>query len=316
MKKAIIAALALSAILFAACDSKENEQSAITVADNSALTQEVYADKTEAAGVKITTTGAWTSYVSEKQTSAKSPQMRAADSPAWISINPASGKEAGSYTIVITLTPNTTGEDRTAIIIITCEDTTITVTITQKATKEDGEIPTSFDGKITGQITGDAASLADVVEIKAFDYKEEWVVATAPVQNGNFTLALPETVENNRLSSFNLESSITLSDANVKQTHINLGEGSCLKVYGNAEKLLGYVHCFSADKKTAIHAFMYVDRDCKITGSVDRDRVTYDVDLKTGWNIIYGKVLNNNVDFELTTTKPDVELRWSVRWFE
>ncbi|MDR0545971.1 MAG: hypothetical protein LBG77_00045 [Dysgonamonadaceae bacterium] len=42
--------------------------------------------------------------------------------------------------------------------------------------------------------------------------------------------------------------------------------------------------------------------------------MTYNVDLQTGWNIIYGKVLSDNGDFELTSTKPDTELKWGAIW--
>jgi hypothetical protein len=176
-----------------------------------------------------------------------------------------------------------------------------------------GDETTPFDGKITGQIlTGDGVSIA---QIKAFDYKEEWVVATAPVQNGSFTLTLPQTVESSHLSSFSLSSTITVSDAGVKQTHINTMEGNNLIAYDSDGKDVGVIVCQSADEKTAIVNFMYVDRDCKISGSYNAGSnrtLTYNADLKTGWNILYGKITNDNGDFEYTTTKPAVELEWHL----
>jgi hypothetical protein len=92
-----------------------------------------------------------------------------------------------------------------------------------------------------------------------------------------------------------------------------------LKAYDSEGKNIGVIGCYSADEKTAIVNFMYVDRDCKISGSEDAGSnrtITYNADLKTGWNIVYGKVINDNYDVEYTTTKPAAELRWSVRWLE
>ncbi|MDR0907275.1 MAG: leucine-rich repeat domain-containing protein [Rikenellaceae bacterium] len=93
-------------------------------------TQSVFADQKKALGsVSFTTAGAWTSTISGG--------TRAAS---WVAVTPSSGSKAGDYTIAITLEPNYTGSDRTAIITITCGDQTIPITVIQKAVTEAGEI--------------------------------------------------------------------------------------------------------------------------------------------------------------------------------
>ena len=130
--------------VFTGCEQgNPSENSAIKVENNGTLTQNVFADETQGkSSVSFTTTGAWTSSITEGTTPpAKSAQLRASQEVSWISIDPSGGKEAGSYTISITLRPNTTSADRTAVITITCGGEKITITVTQKATKEDGTVP-------------------------------------------------------------------------------------------------------------------------------------------------------------------------------
>jgi len=145
LRKAVAIAICLAGMtMFSGCDTEENESSAISVADNSSLTQETFADNEQgSSGVTFTTTGAWTSSISEVSLSAQSVQMRSGTNPSdWISISPDHGNSAGTYTIAIILETNMTGADRTAIITISCNGTDITITITQKGITEDGEVPT------------------------------------------------------------------------------------------------------------------------------------------------------------------------------
>jgi hypothetical protein len=114
-------------VVFCSCskDEKDDQPESITVQDNATLTQTVFADQTQGThSISFTTTGAWTS-----------------DSLDWISIKPNKGENAGSYTVNITLSQNTTGADRTAVITITCGNSNIKINVTQKGTKQDGTIP-------------------------------------------------------------------------------------------------------------------------------------------------------------------------------
>lgn len=130
MKRFKALMLAAVTLLFAACNEETDpgDFGAIRVPDTTQLEQVVAADATQSpAEVTFTTQGAWSSSITETR----------AGIPDWISISPDRGDEAGSYTIRITLTPNTGEEARTAIITIRCNDSEIQITITQEAEEED-----------------------------------------------------------------------------------------------------------------------------------------------------------------------------------
>ena len=80
------------------CDNRENEPKSITVENVTALTQVVFADETVGkSDITFVTTGAWISTITER-TSKSAEEVGV---PAWISINPENGDEAGSYTVVL-----------------------------------------------------------------------------------------------------------------------------------------------------------------------------------------------------------------------
>jgi hypothetical protein len=146
----VIAACLAVTTIFLGCDSSENEPKAIEITNEQALTQDVFADETEGrSGVQITTTSAWTSRIEDAETlsttKSDASQLRAAAAPDWISISPDHGDKAGSYTIQITLAPNTSEANRSAVITIICNDTKITISVTQKNVKEDGKTLTTKD---------------------------------------------------------------------------------------------------------------------------------------------------------------------------
>jgi uncharacterized protein YjdB len=121
--------------------------------NGAALTQTAFADETGVkSDVTFATTGAWTSSIAEgaapkpasmaiKSTSTATKSANE-ETGSWRTITPDHGDAAGKYTVTITLTPNTTGEDRTATITVSCNGTNITITVTQKAIKEDGTVLT------------------------------------------------------------------------------------------------------------------------------------------------------------------------------
>ena len=116
----------IAAALLASCsDDKDysGDFGQIKVPDTRQLEQTVSADDTQSArGVTFTTEGAWTSTIAETR----------AEAPVWISISPDRGDAAGSYTLKITLEPNTSGASRTATIVITCGTSKIEITVTQE----------------------------------------------------------------------------------------------------------------------------------------------------------------------------------------
>ena len=107
----------------------------IEVANPDALEQTVYADEEVATStVEFTTLAPWESSIDVPPTTTAT--RSATD---WVSISPESGG-IGEYEITITLTPNTTGTDRSVIITITSGGSSITITITQRYVREDGTI--------------------------------------------------------------------------------------------------------------------------------------------------------------------------------
>lgn len=137
--------LAMAAVAFVACDNGSGEETApgIELAPGTAQTLTLYADQTAATpsgGISFTTTGPWRATVSETRASEID----------WITLSPDHGDAAGSYTLRITLDVNTSGADRKATITIECGTTKITITVEQKATTEEGEIPDDGEEPVPG----------------------------------------------------------------------------------------------------------------------------------------------------------------------
>lgn len=86
-------------------------------------------------GIKFTTQGPWKAEVEEVTTRAEETTAKTVD---WLTLSQYSGDKAGDYTITLTLKQNFTGKSRKAEIRIICGDTMITITVEQKAEKEDG----------------------------------------------------------------------------------------------------------------------------------------------------------------------------------
>ncbi len=116
--------VAIVATLFAACDKDDTPQ-AIEFTNGTQPTQTFYADDTAKAGsVRFHATESWTAEVVETTRTAVD----------WLTLSRYSG-EAGDCEISITLAENTTGNDRSAEIRITCAGTTTIITVTQHADK-------------------------------------------------------------------------------------------------------------------------------------------------------------------------------------
>ena len=153
---ATVACLAAAMTMFQGCKTDEPTPKNITVTDGQ-TNQTVYANENSGSdGVSFTTTGAWASRITESTTAqapAEAGISRApGDTPDWISINPDHGDAAGTYTITITLLPNETGVNRTATIIISCDGTEVTITVTQKG-ETNGVEPVELKSPITTNTT-------------------------------------------------------------------------------------------------------------------------------------------------------------------
>lgn len=127
---------AMATVGLAACDGGgDDKQPApdLTLAPGTAQELTLYADQTATPteGISFTTTGPWRATVSETRASEVD----------WITLSQDHGDAAGSYTLGITLAVNTSGADRRATITIECGATKITITVEQKGTTEQGEVP-------------------------------------------------------------------------------------------------------------------------------------------------------------------------------
>ncbi len=113
------------------------------------------------ASVTFSTQDAWTATITETR----------AEAPDWISISPDHGEAAGSYTVQITLQPNTGADPRMAIITIQCGSSQIEIAITQKASAGgDGDQERMPNGRLTRITLYDEGELESIT---LFAYTEE-----------------------------------------------------------------------------------------------------------------------------------------------
>ena len=290
--------------MFSGCGTdKADNAKAITVASNGQLTQTVFADKTEgASSVNITTSGAWTSTIAEKTAT------KAASAPSWINILPDHGDAAGQYAIQISLSPNTTRADRTAVISLSCEGTEIAITVTQKKDKEDGTVPEQISRVVTGQIVELDTVNITAVKLEFNDDELSETLVSAPCANGAFTITLPETIDNRFLVRFGdvMPNTMNLSDNELRV------DGVGLYAYSNDVPFL--LSLRSADGKVQAE-LLYADRDCVMSGSTvetegfdEPKTIIYNLILKAGWNWAY--LIETDSNITVVSTKPNVELQW------
>jgi hypothetical protein len=138
-------------------------------------------------------------------------------------------------------------------------------------------------------------------------------VGSTPYVNGGFTLKLQETVADKYLDPMfedeEIPSGLTVSNPNVM-------ENSTIILAYKADVLTGILNYRTADE-TWYGELLYVNGDVSTTGSFTEvdDGLTYiakyNLHLKKGWNMAYGKYNRDDhvYEFELTTTVP-AGLQW------
>ena len=140
-----VSALLLAGALSWSCSDDDNDggdggngKGGIVLDKGTQTEQVVYANDKSGRneGIKFTAQGPWKAEVKEVSTKA---DAEAAPTVDWLALSQYSGDKAGDYTITLTLKQNFTGKTRKAEIRIICGDTVITITIEQKAEKEDGK---------------------------------------------------------------------------------------------------------------------------------------------------------------------------------
>ena len=102
-----------------------------SVKDNSTLTQNLFADETVLKAIEITAPYAWSVLAYDENNNPVT----------WLTFEPEQADAAGEYTVAIRAQQNFKRVDRTARIIFVCGAGNIVATVTQKATKANGEIP-------------------------------------------------------------------------------------------------------------------------------------------------------------------------------
>lgn len=182
--------LLATTLLLAACGDDDKTQSGdfgeIQVPDLSQIEQTAGADDPQSpSGVTFTTQGAWRSSISQTR----------ADEPDWISISPDHGDAAGSYTIRITLQPNTGSEARTAVITITCGSSHFEISITQKGTDDSGDDSDEDDNSQGRQPNGRPIRITEyqnghIESVLVFTYDSEGRIVSAN-SYADETLATP-----------------------------------------------------------------------------------------------------------------------------
>lgn len=143
MKKQNYFLLFISAMLFVVTTRCDKETVlGVVPEDEASLVQTLFADDTVArSNVTFVTTGAWISTIKEvAATDSATDNTSSKAATDWLQISPSSGDKAGSYTVAITLEPNYTGADRSVAVTVSSGGTDVTITVTQKATKEDGTL--------------------------------------------------------------------------------------------------------------------------------------------------------------------------------
>ncbi len=141
MKNFFHAVLVLPLVLFAAaCSKSDDGTKSVELTGGTESQQTVYADEKQApAPIRFTAKAAWTATVAEVTTKAEG------DSEVdWLDLSAYSGG-AGNVSLTMTLSPNYTGADRKAEIRIECAGTSISITVEQKGTTEQGEVPEDPD---------------------------------------------------------------------------------------------------------------------------------------------------------------------------
>ena len=284
-----------ASVIFTGCRSNDDPESEYIVIDDGTVNQNVYADEvTGESGIRFTTLAPWTSSVTED----------------WVSINPASGG-VGTHNITISLTPNFTGADRSAIITITSGGTTIEIRITQQRVTEGGEVPKEPFVIVAENVEGDTDEIVTVrAMISDWNWENYFTAGEAPFQNNGFTLQLNDVPESHLPFSVDeFFPSNLVSDRNAKMAALGGDLGLLVAFDSNGDAIGGF---YLIDEYEEYQTFwIYVDRDVTIRGTYDYFSI--DLDLRRGWTIVYEYryEYDYNTKWHLTTQKPvGANLHW------
>ncbi len=157
----VVSLLAMGLVAAACSDSNDDGPKSVELTGGTSTEQTVYADETQKPeSITFKAVAPWTATVTEVATKAEAGRVD------WLTLSAYSG-EAGDVSLTMTLKVNTTGHDRKAEIRIICGDTTIVITVEQKATKADRI------KRIEKYNYNEAGKLEPIDESYEFTYDEE-----------------------------------------------------------------------------------------------------------------------------------------------
>jgi len=183
MKKLLgFATVALFCMFATACDEPESEDYELKFISVPAQTTLDAGATSLSQGITFRASSDWSAYAELDAltvNSAKNPNFDFTE--VWISVSPESGK-AGDNTIEVSLLPNTWGIERSANIIILCQDEKLTLHIVQKAENSgDDPVPDKLQiRRITVSSYGDNVSMD-------FQYDEQGRIVAVKSADGNDT---------------------------------------------------------------------------------------------------------------------------------
>jgi hypothetical protein len=140
------------------------------------------------------------------------------------------------------------------------------------------------------------------LEIYSNDQSRDIVLVSAPYGSGKFTLNLPESISLQYIASLfdeDIPQGVNVSNPNVK------GRNPNLYAYKSGAK----VGRFRQKAENVKGDITYADGDVKVTGSYTEkgEKVTFNLDLKKGWNMMYAKSTTSGRE---VTTQAPAEVKW------
>jgi len=291
MKKLLIVAGLI--LVFIAC-KKENDT--LTIANEQELTQTAFANEETTKGFTFTAKSDWTATVKGITTSKGS-------GVSWLTllhkgVETYSGG-AGTFTMEISLVPNSIGQTRTATIEIISGKDKITISVTQSGTTGGGE--SGFVINATNVLNANS-NIATVIAILPKTGKE---IASVKYENGGFKLTLPSTVSDEYLRIAHEVWGELVSDNNAKYALVYF-----TAMNSTGEYLADFRSVSNEDVMDVVEDYIYVDKSFTVKGESEWG-FEYDCSFKKGWNRVY--LYQHKEDKAImTTTKPSGKI---FKWY-
>jgi len=182
--------------------------------------------------------------------------------------------------------------------------------------------------KIDAKVTNGDAINNLVYEVRAVGYisvggeggvSQGVTIATAPYQNGGFTITLPTTIDERLLVPIDFEGTLpTVPNLNVSNKDAKGTIVYELLAYKSNVYVGNFRFICDTPDTEGRAGFVFVDGNCKVTGSdieetpYGQNEINIDLNLKKGWNTVY--LLQTRVGsiyvLKITTKKPNVDFMW------